>query len=84
MKIHIQTDGHNMKILLPTNWVFSKTGASIAAFVMKKHAPEEMAGISPEAIRAFCAEIRRIKRRHGRWDLVEISGSGGEKVIITL
>ena len=84
MKIQIQGDGHKIKILLPTKWIFSNTGSSIAAFVVQKYASDEMAGVTPEAIKALCAEIRRIKRKYGRWDMVEVSSSDGEKVIVTL
>ena len=40
--------------------------------------------IPPEAVDALCGEIRRIKKKHGSWDLVEVLSNDREAVKITL
>lgn len=84
MKIVIKGGGHNLKLLLPTGLIFSKGTVWLANHVGRRYAPEAMANIPPEALAALFAELRRIKKRHGSWELVEVESVGGEKVNIIL
>ena len=49
-----------------------------------KYAAEEMNAISPEALDALFAQMRYIKDRYGKWELVDIESSTGEIVKIIL
>ena len=54
----------------------------IGVAVIKKYAPER--GISAKQIDALFAEFRRIKRRYGRWELVDVESADGQIVKIIL
>lgn len=84
MKIQIRDHNRGFTILLPTGLFFSKTCARLANHYGRKAAPEAMAAISPEALEILFAELRRIKKKHGVWDLMEVDGADGEYVKITL
>lgn len=84
MKIEIKGGGHTMTLLFPTLLIFSRGTAWLANTVGRKYAAEEMKNIPPEALNALFAELRRIKKRHGRWELVDVESASGEKVKITL
>ncbi len=84
MKVQIKGGGHHFSIILPTGLIFSTTSARIANYFSRKYAPEAMACIPPEAVEALCAEFRRIKKKYGSWDLVEVESTDGEQVRIKL
>ena len=84
MKIRIRDCDMGFTILLPTNLVFSKPVQYLANHTARKYAPEAMKGISPQAMDALFAEIRRIKKKYGSWELVEVRSSDGETIQITL
>lgn len=84
MKIHIKGDGYNIKLLLPTNLIFSRGTVWLANHVGRKYAGPAMDQIPPKAMAALFAELRRIKRKHGSWNLVEVDSSSGEQVLIQL
>lgn len=89
MKIYIQNGSRNMTISLPTRMIFSKTSAKLAIRMGKKYAgnqdgEEALLRIPDEALVPVCAEICRIKKARGGWDLIEVESAGGEVVKITL
>lgn len=99
MRIHIKADGHNIRIPIPTGLIFSKPSVWLYLKLARKYSsrgaqyiPEDAEGtaedilskIPDEAIYALCAEIMRIKRKHGHWDLVEVKAASGEEVLIRL
>lgn len=84
MKISVQGGGYNINLRLPTRMIFSKTVARIANYTGRKYAGEAMDGITPEQMDALFAELRRIKKKHGSWELVDVESSDGEKVNIIL
>lgn len=84
MKIQVKADDHNINILLPTGLVFSKGTVWLANHVGRKYAEDAMKNISPQALDALFAEFRRIKKKHGSWELVNVESSDGEIVIVTL
>ena len=43
-----------------------------------------MKDISPEALTALFAEFRRIKKKHGSWELVDIESADGGLVKVIL
>jgi len=99
MRIQIKGDGHNIKIPIPTGLIFSKPSVWLYLKMGRKYSsraskfiPEDIEisadqildRIPDEAVYALCAELRRIKRRHKHWVLVEVHGADGEEVCITL
>lgn len=84
MKIQIEGGGRDFSIVLPDGLMFNRATLWLANSVGRKYAPEAMAGISPEAMEALFAELKRIKKKHGSWELVEVRSADGECVKITL
>lgn len=84
MKIHIRSNEHRLFIPLPTNLVFSKATVWLANGIGRKYAGDALKDIPPEALDKLFAEFRRIKKKHGTWELVEVQSAEGEQVRITL
>lgn len=84
MKIQVKADGRDINILLPTGLVFSKGTVWLANHVGRKYAEDAMKNISPQALDALFAEFRRIKKKHGSWELVDVQSSSDEQVKIIL
>lgn len=84
MKIQVNSGEYHFNILLPTGLIFSRGTVWLFNRVGRKYAGNAMNQIPPEALNALFAEFRRIKRKHGSWDLVEVESASGEKVIIRL
>lgn len=99
MKIQVMAEGHNILIPIPTGMIFSKPSvwlylklARKASTRVSRYVPEDvevsvdavLEKLPDEAVYALCAEIMRIKRKYGKWDLVEVKSSSGEEVKITL
>jgi hypothetical protein len=99
MRIKVKGDGHNINIPIPTGLIFSKASVKIYLKLAKRCSGRAMEYMSSEreekvenfldnmpdeAILAVCAEIMRIKRKHGHWDLVEVKTADGEHIQITL
>ena len=84
MRIRVQAEGRNINIALPTCMIFSKAVARIANTAGRKYAGDAMAQITPEQMDALFAEFRRIKKKYGSWELVDVESAGGEKVKIIL
>ena len=84
MKIVIQNDGRNITLRLPSALIFSKGSVWLANTLGRKYAPEAMSDIPPEALAALCAEFRRMKKRYGSWELVDVSAADGARVSVIL
>ena len=84
MRIRIQGENTNFSLRLPTSLFLGKTMVKLAYAIGRRHAGESMEKIPPEALEVFCAELRRIKKKYGSWELVEIRSAGGSIVRITL
>lgn len=84
MKIQIKYGEKNLNIVLPTKLIFGRGTVFLANTVGRKYAAEQMNAISPKALEALFAEFRNIKDRHGKWDLVDIESSSGERIRIIL
>ena len=84
MKIHIKSGSQNLRIRIPTGLVFSPLGARFICRYGLQYAGDAMKDLSPEALSALFAEFRRIKRKHGSWELVDIESSDGELVKVVL
>lgn len=84
MRIQITGGSRDINLAFPTGLVFNRGSAWIANTVGRHYAGDAMPDIPPEAMAAILAEMRRIKKKHGHWTLVEVKSSGGEGVTITL
>ena len=84
MKIHIRSDHHNLRLYLPTGLIFSKTVAKLGSRFGLRYAGDAAKNISPEALDALFAEFRRIKQKHGSWELVSVEDASGQIVRIIL
>jgi len=83
MKILVRGNAHNIRIALPTALVFN---SHILRFALGKSWVDgvKINGLSRQQADALSAEIRRIKKNHGSWTLVEVWSSDGETVTVTL
>lgn len=99
MRIKVKGDGHNLSIPIPTGLIFSKASvwlylklARSFSSRAKQYIPanveitadEILEKLPEEAVYALCAEIMRIKRKHGHWELVNVKSADGEEVQIIL
>ena len=84
MKIHIRSAEANLKLWLPTNLIFSKPVALLGGTVGRKYAGDAMKDLSSKDLDRLFAEFRRIKKKYGAWDLVEVESAEGDIVRVTL
>lgn len=84
MKIRIQSGEKKFTVPFPTCLVFSRGSAWIANHIGRRYAGDAMKEIPPEAMDALFAEFRRIKSKHGSWELVNVQSADGDIVKITL
>lgn len=84
MKVRIRSDEANLNLWLPTGLVFSKPVALLGSTVGKKYVGDAMKDLSAKDLDRLFAEIRRIKRIHRGWTLVEIESANGDSIHITL
>lgn len=84
MKIHIQSGKQVIRLRFPTMLVFSRGFAWLGKRYGLKYAGPAMEDIPPEAIDALFAEFRRMKKKHGSWELVNIESADGSKVLVIL
>lgn len=83
MKIQIQEGGRSFQIKLPSKLLFSSLflrlvmrNISVNGFGLK--------GLSAEAADRLAWELKRVRQKHGTWDLVEVQAADGETVKITV
>ena len=84
MKIRVREDDTNINLWLPTNLIFGKLTVKLVNTVGRKYAGESLEKIPPEALEKLFAQLRRIKKKHGSWELVEVESADGSIVRITL
>lgn len=81
MRIHIKSEGKNLRFWIPTNLIFSKTVAWLGVRFGMRYSS---VNVSQEQLCRLFAEFRRIKKKHGTWELVNIESADGELVKILL
>lgn len=96
MRICIKSEGQNINIPIPTGIIFSKASAWVCLKIVRsttsKYVPEQVRqttdavlnGLTDKAVYALFAEILRIKRKYGSWELVDVASSDGDVVKIIL
>ena len=81
MVIRIKTKGKKIFLPIPSNWVFSRIGLRF----LKKHDDDgDFANLSPKHMRNIRKTIRKMRRKHKNWNLVEVNSSDGTYVRIKL
>ncbi|MBQ8238217.1 MAG: hypothetical protein IJZ39_08750 [Oscillospiraceae bacterium] len=84
MKIRIKSEETNLNLVLPTRLLIGKTVVKLANTIGRRYAAEAMQAIPPEALEILCAELRRIKKKHGAWELVDVRCADGDIVQVIL
>ena len=80
MRIVVKSEDKTIRLTVPTALIFNSFVAWVAGFALR-YADESVPGISPKSIDALFAEFRRIKKKHGSWDLVDIERADGSEVV---
>lgn len=99
MKIRINAGGKRVRIAIPTDlifskpsvWLYMKLARSTTSFA-DRYIPDDvdvsvgsiLDNIPEEAAYALCNELRRLKRKHGSWQLLEVESADGSVVNIDL
>ena len=83
MRIRISGTEHAFHITLPTALIFSRFGFRLVMKSVKVNG-DRLSTLSPEAADRLARELKRIKKKHGTWTLVEVQSAGGEYVTVTL
>lgn len=81
MRILVKSEEHTVRLRIPTNLVFHPLVARLAVRYGLRHAPEDVQYISPEAMEALFAEFRRIKKKYGTWELVDMESADGTETV---
>lgn len=84
MKIIVKSAEHTIRLGFPTSWMFGRGSAWLAEKLGRKYAPEAMGMIPPGATPILWAELRRIRKKYGAYDLVEVESADGDYVRIQL
>ncbi len=84
MRIEVRADDHIIRVPLPTGLVFSSAAAYAGKLVIKKYAPQIWKQMPPDGLKVMFAELRRIKKKYGKWELAEVDAAGGEHIHIVL
>lgn len=84
MRIQFRSEDTHLTLWLPTNLIFSRGTVWLASRAGRKYAGPAMDTIPPQALAALFAELRRIKKKYGSWDLVEMESADGEYTRIRL
>ena len=80
MKIQVKSENRNINLRIPTNLIFSPLVAKLTKFGLR-YAPDAAQSISPEAMEVLFAEFRRIKKKYGSWELVDLETEDGTEVV---
>lgn len=84
MKIQIKTQDTDLTLRLPTGLICNRGTAWLVSHVNHKHTTDALATVPPQTLPALFAELRRIKKKYGHWELVEVESADGESVHIWL
>lgn len=84
MRIHVKSGDQNIRMVFPTGLIFSKAVAWLGVRYGLRYAGDSMKNLTAEQIDLLFAEFRRIKKKYGRWELVDMESSNGDLVKIIL
>lgn len=83
MKIRIKSADTNLNLVFPTRLLIGKTVIKLANTVGRRYT-DALKDIPPHTLEVLCAELRRIKKKYGAWDLVDAESADGDIVQIIL
>ncbi len=83
MKVRIRSEERRFTIALPTRMLFSKGLLKFGLKVGKRYS-DAVPDIPPAVVDEFCNEIRRIKKIHSSWELVNIQSASGDEIQVIL
>lgn len=81
MIIRIKAEGKKIFLPIPSDWVFSRVGLH---FLKKNDNDGDFANLSPKHMRNIRKTIRKMRKKHKKWNLVEVDSSDGTYVRIKL
>ena len=84
MRIRLHADGRNINLVLPTRMLFSKGSVRLMKFSARFIPDGTMEKIPMESLDVIFAELRRIKKKYGTWELVNVDSADGQKIEIIL
>lgn len=93
MKIIVKAGNQRLFLPVPTALLLNRPMLRFWLRMMRRSAQyvslPEQAGtvlwnLPEESVMRLCDELRRIKRKYGKWDLVEVQSASGEEVLIQL
>ena len=84
MRIRVSGEGRDINICIPTTLIFNGITAEIATLCLRRSAPDQLNQLSSRQMRSLFSEFRRIKDKHGSWELIDVQSSDGEIVKIIL
>lgn len=88
MKIHAKSAERTVSVIVPTALLTSPHLLSFGYWVVKKTSSQYADGPMPDmdakTLKRLCDELKRIKKKYGRYQLVEVTNAQGETVTITL
>ncbi|MBE6974796.1 MAG: hypothetical protein E7436_04825 [Ruminococcaceae bacterium] len=83
MKIRLRADTAHIDLVLPTRLLFSRSFWKLGLRIGRKYSVN-VPDLPPAAVDALCREIRRIKDRHGAWELVHICDGDGNSIQVIM
>lgn len=93
MKIIVKSKDYRIFLPIPTGFLFSRPMVKLWLGMMRKSQqyidlPEQAGAalwnLPEESVLRLCDELRRLKKQHKNWDLVEVESASGEQVLIRL
>ena len=81
MIIRIKTEGKKIFLPIPSSWAFSRMGLH---FLKKNDDDGDFANITPKQMRNIRKTIRKMRKKHKNWNIVEVDSSDGTYVRIKL
>ena len=80
MKISIKSDDLKLTLRLPTGLILNRLTAGIVCRKLKK----EGIHLTRKQTVLFIKELKRYKKKHRDWNLVELEGSDEDSVIVKI
>lgn len=81
MVIRIKSEGKRIFLPIPIMWTFSRIGLH---FMKKLDKEGSFDGLKPKHLRSIRRAIRRMRKKHKKWNLVEVDCADGTFVRIKL
>ena len=82
MKVVIKSEEAKIFLILPTSLILNKLSAAIATKILKSKIPA--VDLSTDELMKLINCIKRYKKNHKHWEVVNISSADGEIVFISL